>query len=198
MRKFFILIGLIALLFMVQACDKQTSITNLTDLLDRSLTVHFDSKGGSEINTISIDLDNSDFELEEPIREGYTFLGWFYNLDDEKVVNDFKDITENSIILYAKWEVNVYTLTFNVGDEEYEYNLNFGEDISLLDQDFKEKEGHSFNGWFIDEDLSSAYNLENMPAENLVLYGDWEKNSYKLKFIEIQDHFPSQRLLIFL
>ena len=47
------------------------------------------------------------FELPTPVKEGYTFLGW-YDAEDNKVTK----LTEN-VALAAKWEITVFTVALN-------------------------------------------------------------------------------------
>ena len=74
-----------------------------------------------------------------PTKEGYTFDGWDY---------DFSAVT-GDVTVNAKWEVNTYTVTFNVNDETYfETTVPYGTGASALAQvPNPEKAGYTFVGW---------------------------------------------------
>ena len=44
------------------------------------------------------------------------------------------------------------------------------------------KIGYTFKGWFINENLTTSFNLTNMPASNVTVYAKWEINTFKVAF----------------
>lgn len=79
-------------------------------------TVTFDSKGGSEVEEQTVVKGKKATEPEDPTREGYTFEGWYLDLDDKEEFDFDTKITKN-ITLYAKWEKGVCSLTCEEGFE---------------------------------------------------------------------------------
>ena len=113
---------------------------------------------------------------ENPTAEGYTFIGW--EPEPPKGTMPAEDVD-----IYAKWEVNKYTVTWvletdetgKITDsvsEEYEY----GEAINPYPTS---KRGYRFVGW-LDENKNLA--PEKMPSRDLVLYPEWEQLEYSVKF----------------
>jgi uncharacterized repeat protein (TIGR02543 family) len=80
-----------------------------------SVTISFDSKGGSEVQSISGDFDTTANEPAAPTKAGYDFQGWYEN-EDGSGNPFFRDGTArfpaDSIVLYAKWTEHVYTVKF--------------------------------------------------------------------------------------
>lgn len=87
------------------------SIANWAEYANKTLyaqyaaipVVTFNSNGGTEIAPRYAD---EDFEMpDDPIRDGYTFLGWYTedNTDNQFVFTDISVITY-SIVLYAQWD----------------------------------------------------------------------------------------------
>lgn len=64
-------------------------------------TVTFDSNGGSNVTTQIIEQGQTATKPEDPIKEGFKFLGWY--LGDQKF--DFTETVTEDIALTAKWEV---------------------------------------------------------------------------------------------
>jgi uncharacterized repeat protein (TIGR02543 family) len=52
-------------------------------------------------------------------------------------------------------------------------HVKFGNDIELLNP---QKEGYTFGGWYLDENLTIVFDLITMPAENITLYAKWIEN----------------------
>lgn len=81
--------------------------------------------------------------LENPSREGYTFLGWFIN--DTKVTQ-LSDIKKSLTIVEAKWEAISVTMTidFNNGSNDVSYLYDYDDSYSLTTPTYT---GYSFSGW---------------------------------------------------
>lgn len=175
-KRYFQLLIVLFTMLIITGCLKQNHIT-----------VSFETNGGTEISSI-IANENSLIDLSiEPTKEGHTFAGWFF--DDETFQAPFTATSlidsniKDNIIVYAKWTVNTYTLTFNVDD---------GEEVSPITQEYSSsiklptttKIGHTFKGWFIDEDLTNQFTSKTMPASNLNLYAKFEPIYYNVVFYD--------------
>ena len=98
-------------------------------------------------------------------RTGYNLLGWF---DAEMGGNQVETVPLNPVTLYARWEINQYTITYNVNGEFYAgQTYDYGAAVTA--PDYTAPEGYTFSGWEIPE---------TMPAENLVLDATLILNTY--------------------
>ena len=146
-------------------------------------TVTFDSTGGGEVTTKTIDVLYGEQlgDMPVPIRTGYFFRGWYdapvegkcYGNSDGKGTSRY-DKTENCT-LYAQWEINRYTITFDTAG---------GSEIAPITQDYDTaitapadptREGYTFIGW--DTEIPTT-----MPAENMTVTAQWEINRYTITF----------------
>ncbi len=146
-------------------------------------TVTFDSTGGGEVTTKTIDVLYGEQlgDMPVPIRTGYFFRGWYdapvegkcYGNSDGKGTSRY-DKTENCT-LYAQWEINRYTITFDTAG---------GSEIAPITQDYDTaitapadptREGYTFIGW--DMEIPTT-----MPAENMTVTAQWEINRYTITF----------------
>lgn len=156
------------------AFDFDTPITENIELLANweinIYTITFDSNEGSIVDPIIQDFDTPINKPNDPSLEGYTFNGWFV---DEALTEEytFTTMPANNLTLYANWDINEYTITFNSngGNEQADLALNFNDEITLPTP---VREDHTFVGWLLE---GSLFELTNMPANNLELVADWEE-----------------------
>lgn len=142
-------------------------------------TITFNTNGGSTINNITGYAGDAYEIPENPTKTGYTFAGWF--LDDE-LQNEYTlngVIPEIDIHLYAAWDINSYTVKFEVngGTEISDMTLNYDSTIEAVTT----KTGYTFVGWYKNIELTQASNLK-VPANDTVLYAKWEANTYVVSY----------------
>lgn len=77
-----------------------------------TVTISFDSAGGSEVEDLVIKAGTATMAPADPVREGYTFDGWY--LDDEKF--DFSQPIDEDVILVARWSGGASTTPANNGN----------------------------------------------------------------------------------
>ena len=141
-------------------------------------TVTFNSLGGSTVNQVEVVKGKLLTKPINPTKEGYELVDW-YTSDDEGITLsenpfDFNTPITSDLTLYAKWIINQYTISFitNGGSTLSNITLNFNQTIPTFDE--TTKDGHTFIGWFTDEDLTDEFDLITMPAYNITLYAKWE------------------------
>lgn len=89
-------------------------------------------------------------------RDGYLFDGWF--IDEDEELTNSKVITEPMTVT-AKWSVAyVVTVYYNNSDDNLPDLLKFRAD-TIPSLTTPVKDGYMFNGWFIDEDLTTPYEM---------------------------------------
>ncbi len=154
--------------------ETSSSTTNTTESTTMTYLVSFDANQGSEVDSMNV-LSGSSITLPISEREGYTFLGWALvdNQEAEIIIEPFEP--DGDVILYAKWSINQYTIT---------YNTNGGTNIEPTTQDYDTlvseptepfKEGYLLEGWYLDSEFLSKYTFSTMPAEDITLYAKWEE-----------------------
>ncbi|MBR6741057.1 MAG: S-layer homology domain-containing protein [Clostridia bacterium] len=116
-----------------------------------AIFVTFDSCGGSAVSpsrtvTVSGEPIGS---LPAPVRDGYTFDGWFTAADGGTQVLENASIS-TPCTLYAHWSViPVYTVTLNGESGSTVYNLTAGEQIAL--PVYSDSATRKFLGWYDSE-----------------------------------------------
>ena len=136
-------------------------------------TVTFNSNGGSDVASATVNHNNAVTLPTAPTKEGHTFVGWY---TDEACTAQYTNgkITGNTT-LYAKWtkDAVVFVVTFNTngGSDVAAINVIEGE-VATLPTTNPTKEGHTFDGWYVDEACTTKYTNQPITAAT-TLYAKW-------------------------
>ena len=125
-------------------------------------TIIFDTAGAGEIENIVVEEGMKITEPNTPIKEGYTFEGWY--VGEEKWVFAGYEVTSD-MTLKAKWTAKEYTISFDTdgGEQLNPIKVKYGDQIVL---ETPVKENHIFIGW--DKELPNT-----MPSNDLLLKALW-------------------------
>jgi len=100
------------------ATDTVTSdITLYAKWANNTYTVTFDSQGGSYVGSQTVEHGGKVSRPTAPTKTGYTFAGWYKESGCINAWNFATDTVTSDITLYAKWNINSYTVTFNKNDD---------------------------------------------------------------------------------
>lgn len=165
----------------------------------KSFTVIFNlyKESGDAYKTESQTYDFGEkLDLEEPIRYGYEFAGWF---KDEDFQNQFTDtvMPDNdgeTLNLYANWTPNVYLIYFSLNLSEENFNtiqVNFGENFPTLDKIFESEEGKRLRGDIGYNFLGIFKSDENLDSNRLgdEIFGNPMDSDLGLAWREISDEY---------
>ncbi|MBQ2974499.1 MAG: InlB B-repeat-containing protein, partial [Clostridia bacterium] len=138
----------------------KADVKYIAQWLVNKYTITFNTNGGSEIAPITQDFGSAIATPADPVREGYTFTGW----DGEiPATMPAEDLTFN-----ASWEINSYTVTWDVDGEITTETYEYGAEIVIpADPD---KDGFVFDGWTPEVPAT-------MPAEDLTFVATWIEDS---------------------
>ena len=138
-----------------------------------SYSISYNLNGGSATNNTTYTVETATFTLSNPTKTGYKFLGWTgSNGGTPELTVTISTGTSGSLVYYANWSVNRYTITFIP---------NGGSNVDAITQDYGTMVttpanptlvGKSFVGWF-DSTLTNQYEFTTMPAEDITLYAKW-------------------------
>ena len=81
--------------------DKDIKLKALYEGKVETITITFDSKGGSAVDSITINKGAELILPKDPTYAGYTFKGW-YDINETSIHNNV--LLEKDTTLYAKWE----------------------------------------------------------------------------------------------
>jgi uncharacterized repeat protein (TIGR02543 family) len=140
---------------------------------------------------------------ESPEFIGHTFLGWF--LDEQfNLPFDLLTMPANDVMVFAKWQTNQYSVDFNTNGGTSLDTIQVTYQDSLENLPTPIKEGHTFLGWYLDQNYTEPLSSLTMPAQGLYLYAKWQVNAYPLSFalgyvegswLEVAINYGAQPLL---
>lgn len=136
-------------------------------------TVTFLGNGGSPTSsTKSVTYNGTYGTLPTPTRTGYTFLGWYTAISGgTKVTSSTKVSITSNQSLYAHWQSNAYTVTYDGNGGTSENNTATVSYNTAVNLNVKaEKDGYVFVGWNTNPNATSPLSSYTMPASNVTLY----------------------------
>lgn len=99
----------------------------------------------------------------DPVREGYTFLGW-YTQAEGGTKYTFTEAVSSNITLYAHWNAHSHTVTLENDENKETNSYDYGSSVSVPTP--TKKTGYNFNHWGVTvPDGETAPSL-NGPDEN--------------------------------
>jgi enamine deaminase RidA (YjgF/YER057c/UK114 family) len=118
------------------------------------------------------------YELYEPLRKGYDFLGW-----TKKIAFNENEVIETSQfpvdqVFIGHWELRQFDINFQTFSDTVipSINTNINDGFELPNN--PSKPFNTFLGWFIDEELEQPFDMDTFNYEDVTLYAKWEVATY--------------------
>ena len=144
---------------------KNVEIEGSFDINSYKVTYKVDGKPVGEVETYNYGTLVT--VRQSPEKEGYTFSGWSRTEAFEMPAED--------VVIEGSYKINSYTVTYKVDGEQYGEieTYEYGAAVTLREK--PSREGYTFKGW-------SYENGFKMPAEDVVIEGSYEINSYTVTY----------------
>ena len=156
---------------------------------DKTYDVTFMVDGAQYGETLTVKEGETVTLPAAPQKEGYRFIDW-YEADAEEAFDDAAAVSRD-YTLSAKFEENVYTLSFDGGDAEGEMSsveLTYTQEYTLPACTY-EWTDHAFVGWALEADGEMTYadgaKVSKLTAEHeaeVTLYAVWSEQYYTVSF----------------
>jgi uncharacterized repeat protein (TIGR02543 family) len=162
-----------------------TAITADTTLYAKwqinSYTVSFTSNGGSAVTSQSVTYNTTATAPVVPTKTGYTFAGWY---SDAALTTAFAFTTAITAdtTLYAKWQINTYTVSFTSNGGSAVTNQSVAYNTTATAPTAPSKTSYTFAGWYTDNALTTAFTFTTAITGDTTLYAKWTINSYTVTF----------------
>ncbi len=144
-------------------------------------TISYEANGGIHSNTTTSYDINNNVTFTDATKEGYTFIGWYLEDTFDTLVTSTEGIYDN-ITLYAKFELTVYTVTY---EENLTTNPNASEFSieSVITFEAPTRNGYTFVGWYSDATLETEIISTEGIYENISVYAKWQINTYTISYV---------------
>ncbi|MEK5429417.1 InlB B-repeat-containing protein [Lysinibacillus sp. FSL R7-0073] len=170
-----------------ESYDFNSNITGNTIIYAKwnaqAYTVSFNTDGGSAVSNQSV-LHGGKATIPEvePTKAGYTFGGWYKDIGGTQVY-DFNSVITEATTIYAKWNAQAYTVSFNTdgGSAVSNQSVAHGEKASEPTP-APTKGGYTFEGWYKDVGYTQTYDFTSVITENTTIYAKWNAQTYVVSF----------------
>ncbi len=175
-----------------------TALWNVEEILENEIVITLNTDGGNILSPIKINKGEKITKPEDPTKEGYKFLGWYYKLDNEEKEFDFEtEVTEN-IELYAKWEkvtpvksssssskndsVKSYTVKFDTDGGSKVSSQTIKENGKVIKPSDPTKSGYKFREWRLN---GVTYDFSKKVTKNITLTAIWDKATVDVTGVQL-------------
>ena len=128
---------------------------------------------------------------QNPIKEGYTFNGWYCN---DEIWSFNSDVVMNDMVLTANWSANKYKVSFinEKGTNPDDIIVTFDSTYNLPSVD--SIEGYIFDGWYYNDKKVSSYKWNI--AEDVVLKAKWIASVYTISLDAKEGNVSKNSVLV--
>ena len=157
-----------------------------TDVETYTVTYNANHHGRTTVDYVRVGDGESVEEPDEPIADdGYEFVGWFTDEDGNNSYSFSAEIHAN-IILYAKWELKHFDITYvmnkvgSKGENPDKYTI----DTAFVLKAPADVEGYVFEGWFYDASFTNkATQVIQGTTGDKTFYAKWSKKQYRIMYL---------------
>lgn len=142
---------------------------------DKTVEITFDPGNGASPTSVTLTAGEVLTAPQDPVREGYTFLGWF--LGGEKYT--FGAVSEN-MTLEARWEIDTYTVTFDTAGGTAVSPETVAHGGTATAPEGVTREGYDFLGWYLGD---AKYDFSAPVTGDLTLVAHWQIKTFTVKFL---------------
>lgn len=171
-------------------CDFSKNITLFARWTEKKkVRINYNVNSGNSLTPSYKEVYNDEpyGTLPTPTRTGYTFTGWHYNSVNGDIVTAETALKSKSThTIYASWEANTYTITFNANGGTVDaapMTVTFDSAIGTLPT--PTRPNYKFDGWYTAATGGNKYtsNIKYNIADDTTFYAHWtELNKIKITF----------------
>ena len=136
----------------------------------------YNLNGGINLNNAPntfIKEDNT-FYLKDPIREYYTFDGWYADNNFIIPIDKIENGTNHDVELFAKWYATEYTINYvmRFGENSVNNPSTYTIEDSAIELDIPTREGFTFCGWY-DNNYKKIKSINVTEYKSTTIHATW-------------------------
>ncbi|MDR1033208.1 MAG: InlB B-repeat-containing protein [Bifidobacteriaceae bacterium] len=137
-------------------------------------TVSFVSNDGTSVPSKTVQVGEKVAKPDDPTRLYYTFVAWYKDIDLQTEWNFATDVVTEDVILYAKWVIDTYTVSFDSdgGTSIAPKTVQAGEKVDKPVN--PTKADYTFVAWYKDSALQTEWNFgTDIVTSDITLYAKY-------------------------
>jgi uncharacterized repeat protein (TIGR02543 family) len=160
---------------------------------ENTFTVSFMVDGGTGVTNVVTPINSTIAQPAAPTKADCTFGGWYKEADFKDAWNFTSDTVTCQTMLFAKWNVNMVTVSFNVDGGTAVANIEVPVKTMLTKPKNPTKMGNTFGGWYKGAECIDAWNFStDVITTPVTLYAKWKAvNGIENQQLSICDLFPN-------
>ena len=138
------------------------------------LKIEFNSNGGSTGESLEVMFGSLIVKPTDPSIEGYSFGGWYKDIECTELWDFKNDKVYSNMTLYAMWNTVSYTVSFESTQSSTldPIQVKYGE--LLTKPNDPTRDGYDFAGWHKDQELTQPWDFDNDKVyKDITLYAKW-------------------------
>ncbi len=145
-------------------------------------TVTFAANGGSAVAAQQVSAGGVAQRPADPVKAGFTLVGW-YSDSACTVAYDFSKPVNDNLILWAKWAVATFTVSFDGGEvcSVDAQTVEYGKTVSQPTD--PKVAGKTFLGWYSDAAFTRPYDFSQAVYHDTTLYAKWATKVLGVRFV---------------
>lgn len=178
----------------VPASDGLVLYAVWTDVETYTVTYNANKHGTTTVDYVRVGAGDTVVAPADPIADdGYVFAGWF---TDSNGVNayEFESQINQSIILYAKWTLQRFDITYvlNEGSVNGDNPSSYTIDTAFVLNAPADVEGYVFEGWFYDAAFTNkATQIIQGTTGDKTFYAKWTRKTFRVMYLADNNSYGS-------
>lgn len=179
----------------VPASDELVLYAVWTDVETYTVTYNANQHGKTTVDYVRVGAGDTVSAPTDPIADdGYVFAGWFTDADGVNPYQFAAQIHE-SIVLYAKWTLKRFDISYVMNNEDAVNGDNpssYTIDTSFALKAPTDIEGYVFEGWFYDANFTNkATQVIQGTTGDKTFYAKWSKKKYRVMYLADNNSYGS-------
>lgn len=140
--------------------------------------------GAAHTNPSHFNITTENHTLSVATLDGFEFVGWYTALEGGNEVTTLTFDVASNIILYARFDVETYTITYMHMEDVINPNpTSYQVTSENVVFQAPTREGYTFKGWFSNEAMTMPVShIETGSTGNKIIYIKWEATTYTIDY----------------
>lgn len=144
-----------------------------------NVTFHYNDGVTSNSTELSSTVTGKIAKPNDPVREGYSFVGWYAD-EELETEFDFNSVITSDCDAYAKWfSYPSYCVTVHYNDGVTANSEIYSSTVTgkIANPGNLERSGYTFVGWYADSEFNTEFDFDAILENDCDLYAKWASDA---------------------